>query len=80
MILTHEINELFEELRKEKENGGESANDAINHGNRAYGRGVNHGQDDSDEDYTGATPKTPDTRDLIKNSQISHRTISQHVS
>ncbi len=65
MILTHEINELFEEMRKEKD--GE----------------VNDGRDpnsdngaDSDEDYTGTNPKTPDTRDLIKNSHISHKTAS----
>ena len=67
LILTHEINELFEEMRKEKEGDG--------------GRGQNGSDNgDSDDDYTGATPKTPDTRDLIKNSQISHRTVSQHVS
>jgi hypothetical protein len=56
LILTHEINELFEEMRKEKkaEDGGRRRSD--------------HGQDYSHDDYTGMTHKTPDTRDLIKNS------------
>eukprot|EP00347_Sterkiella_histriomuscorum_P021796 403332737 len=72
LILTHEINELFEEMRKDKENNAQGHNDNGDH---------HGGNDDSEDDYTGgATPKTPDTRDLIKNSQISHRTISQHVS
>lgn len=71
LILTHEINELFEEMRKEKENGGDGHRASDDNGG------------DSDDDYSAATPKTPDTRDLIKNSQISinhHRNLSQHIS
>ena len=64
LILTHEINELFEEMRKDKDGDGN------------HHQGHSDGGDGSDDDYTGATPKTPDTRDLIKNSQISHRTAS----
>ena len=41
-------------MRKEKEGEGGRANGSEN--------------GDSEDDYTGATPKTPDTRDLIKNS------------
>jgi hypothetical protein len=67
-------------MRKEKENGGSLEGLHPNGGpNGLLGHEGHHG-DESEEDYTGATPKTPDTRDLIKNSQISHRTISQHVS
>lgn len=66
LILTHEINELFEEMRKDKD-GGE------NGGEKRERNQSDNGGDESDEggDYSGATPKTPDTRDLIKNSQIS---------
>jgi hypothetical protein len=58
LILTHEINELFDEMRKNKE------------GQDPHGRNRQSSDNggDSEDDYTGATPKTPDTRDLVKNS------------
>jgi hypothetical protein len=60
LILTHEVNELFEEMKRN-------------------GRGVHHdgeGEDMSDEDASQyseeeITPKTPNTRDLIKHSKVS---------
>ncbi len=54
-------------MRKEKDPNDEHRN--INRHNNSNG-------EDSEDDYTGMTHKTPDTRDLIKNSQISHRTVS----
>ena len=73
MILTHEINELFEEMRKDKDGEG-------GYGGRHHDRDMSDMERDSDEDedFTGGnTPnKTPDTRDLLRNSHISHRTSS----
>lgn len=63
LILTHEINDLFQEMKNKKE---DDAN------------GEERSKQMSEIDFS--VMKTPDTRDLIKNSFISRKTISQHVS
>ena len=66
LILTHEVNELFEEMRKtRKANRQEYDDDGEGEGS-SYEEGDSH---DIEEDE--ATPKTPNTRDLIKHSIAS---------
>ena len=66
LILTHEVNELFEEMRKtRKANRQEHDDDSEGEGS-SYEDG---GSNDIEEDE--ATPKTPNTRDLIKHSVAS---------
>jgi len=77
--LTHEINELFGELKKERKHQRHGTNI---HEER---KGKNHNSDYSDEEsgeHSGPAHKTPDTRDLLKQSGVSkrhhNRALSQH--
>ena len=66
LILTHEVNELFEEMRKtRKANRQEYDDDGEGEGS-SYEDGDSHDIEDDE-----ATPKTPNTRDLIKHSIAS---------
>ena len=73
LILTHEINELFEEFRKG--DGNKDGHGQDKHGDSSHGPNSQYSDDDM-------TPRTPDTRDLIRHSQASLRPdkTSSHVS
>lgn len=58
LILTHEINELFEEMKR-------------NNKSRDDGEGESEEEENSQYFEEQATPKTPNTRDLIKHSRVS---------
>lgn len=67
LILTHEVNELFEEMRKTRK-----ANRQEEYDEDGEGEGSSYEDDNSrymEDDE--ATPKTPNTRDLIKHSIAS---------
>ena len=60
LILTHEINELFEEMRKTR------------HVRHDDAEGESEEEEDNSQYYDNEeTPKTPNTRDLIKHSRVS---------
>ena len=59
LILTHEINELFEEMKKNRKD------------DRDDGEGESEEEENSQYFDEEATPKTPNTRDLIKHSKVS---------
>lgn len=65
LILTHEVNELFEEMRR--------TGKAKRHHYDEDGEGEDMSEEEEQSQYYDdeATPKTPNTRDLIKHSRVS---------
>jgi len=87
LILTHEINELFEEYRQRNPNKHKHRRNKSDMDSDEEDSEQMHDQSDGDlyeeedvEENVGLTMKTPDTRDLIKQSQASQKTNSQHVN